>query len=141
MSRCLRASAKTVCLEILYRVWRNTTILKVSAFFVIIRSKATHFREKYIKIILSKSRKHNKNITPFSSYYYLLRVNVKKYWKKKFFVSACAQKGLKTSGSGNTLPYLPNPKNKISSKINIYMKYICLTFNWQNSQNDFIKRF
>ena len=63
---------------------------------------------------------------------------MKKNIARTFFVCAGAQKGWETSGSENTLPqYLPNPK-KIPSKIYIYIKYICLTFNWQN---DFIKGF
>ena len=38
--------------------------------------------------------------------------------ERTFFVSAGAQKGSETAGSGNTLPqYLPNPKNKFPVKL------------------------
>ena len=82
-----------------------------------------------------------KTRTPFCSYCYLPKVNLKKYWKKTFFVSAGAQKSWRAVVSRNTLPqYLPNPKNKFSVTY-IYVKYICFTFNRQKSQNDFIKGF
>ena len=50
-----------------------------------------------------------------------------------FFVSAGAQKGWELAGFGTTLPqYLPKPKSKTSTKVYIYIKNICLTFDWQN---------
>ena len=54
--------------------------------------------------------------TPFCSYGYLLRVNMKK--KRKNVPCGCRRsKRWKTAGFGNTLPqYLPNPKIKFSLK-------------------------
>ena len=55
-------------------------------------------------------------------------------------MSAGAQQRWKAAVSGNTLPHnLPNLKNEFPVKC--ILKYICLTFNWQKSSNDFIKGF
>ena len=65
--------------------------------------------------------KHKTIGKPFCSYSHLLSVSMKKNIARTFFVCAGAQKGWET----------------VVLKI-LYIKYICLTFNWQN---DFIKGF
>ena len=61
--------------------------------------------------------KHNKNE---GTLLFLLSFNKcqrKKNAERKFLVSAGAQKGWETAGSGTTLPqYPPNPKNKFPVK-------------------------
>ena len=80
--------------------------------------------------------KYNKNADTFL-YQRLFTMGKREKNIEKTFVSAGAQKRWKTAGSGNTLPQdLPNPKSKFPVKFiftYIYIKYICLTFNWQKS--------
>ena len=116
-------------------------------FFVIISSslyfkekvwiKTTHFCEKYIKIV-SKPMKHKTIGKPFCSYSHLLSVSMKKNIARTFFVCAGAQKGWETVVLKILYHNIYQIQKKIPSKIYIYIKYICLTFNWQN---DFIKGF
>ena len=55
--------------------------------------------------------------TPFCSYSYLLRVNIKKKLKKHSLRVQALKKGKKTADSGyNLSQYLPNPKNKFPVK-------------------------
>ena len=52
----------------------------------------------------------------------------------KTFVSAGAQKRWKNRGFGEYFTAIPTESQKYnSSKIYIYINYICLTFNWQKS--------
>ena len=86
------------------------------------------------KLIVSKPMKHNKNADILLFLLSFTKCQCEKNIERTFFVSVGAQKGWEAVVSGTALPqYLPNPKKNISSKIYIYIKYICLTFNWQKS--------
>ena len=81
--------------------------------------------------------KYNKNTDTFLYQRLFTMGKREKNIEKTLFLSAGAQKRWKTEGSGNTLPRdLPNPKSRFLVKFiftYIYIKYICLTFNWQKS--------
>ena len=71
--------------------------------------------------------KHNKFADTLSFLPLFTKSQRKKKIEKTFYASTGAQKRWKTTDSGyNLSQYLPNPKNKV----HIYIKYICLTFNW-----------
>ena len=75
--------------------------------------------------------KHNKNADTLLFLLSFTKNQREKILKRTFLVSAGGRIGWETAGCGNTLPqYLPNPT---SSRIYIYIKYSCLTLNWQKS--------
>ena len=77
-------------------------------------SKTTHFYEKYTKIV-SNPMKYNADTLLFLLSF--TKCQREKNIGRTFFVSAGAQKGRETVGSGTTLPqYLPNPKNEFPRK-------------------------
>ena len=79
--------------------------------------------------------------TPFCSYCQLLSANVKKKYWKNIICEYRRTKRVRITGFWDYFWTISTrSKKQISSKIYIYIKYICLAFNWQR-QNDFIKAF
>ena len=86
----------------------------------------------YKKIIVSKPIKHNKNV---DTLLFLLSVTKcqreKKYWKN-IICEYRRTKRVRISGFWNYFWTISTrSKKQISSRIYIYIKYICLAFNWQ----------
>ena len=109
-------STRTACLFALkFCTEVQETLLhkSVSAFFVIVSgslfaeeqvsSKTTHFYKKYMKLIISKPMKNEKNADSLL-FLLLFTKKVKKNIEKSFLAYTGARKRWKTADSGNTLP-------------------------------------